>query len=62
MKTASSYIRQHGFKSVQELADFIGLNRTTLLNWWDNDKKKKSFKIMVSGAVLWRDAKEKSEG
>jgi len=55
MKTASSYIRQHGFKSVQEFADFTGVQRVTLLNWWDNGKKIKSFKILVTGAVVWRD-------
>lgn len=55
MKTASEYIRRNGFKSVQEFADFTGVQRVTLLNWWDNDKKIKSFKILVTGAVVWRD-------
>jgi hypothetical protein len=53
MQTASSYIRQHGFKSVQELADFTGVKRLTLLNWWDNDNKRRSFMMLVTGAVIW---------
>jgi hypothetical protein len=48
--TASEFVRLNGFKSIQDLADFVGLNRTTLLNWWINPKKQRSFKLLVKGA------------
>lgn len=46
----SQHLKKHGFKSLKEFSEIVGVVETTLRDWYK--KKPRLFHILVLGAVV----------